>query len=175
MNNKLLAIDEFQLYERLPNDNREDVENKQQIAIELALLDLQNILGRNLYFTILHNRDNSSYQELLIGSEFEYQDVMYEHSGVKRILSKLAYSRYVFDINSNHTSFGLHERMGENSQAVNFNKVKEISKQARVDASEMWELSKLYLDNSELKQITTQPNKSDAFGSPNFETMGRRW
>lgn len=174
--NNLITVEEFNLYEKLPFDNREDVVQKQEKAIEGGQMDFQKVAGKNLYFDIFSNKNAPEFTYLMIGSNFMVDDIQYSHSGVKRVVSKFAYARYVYDINTNHTAFGLHERIGENSQSVHHAKIKEISRQAQVDANDMWELVELYLNNlpegTESKTIMTNPEYKDAiFGNFKYRIL----
>lgn len=172
----MITVEEFNLFEKLPFDNRADVIQKQEKAIEGGQMDFQKLAGNNLYFDILANRNAPEYTYLMVGSNFVVDGIQYTHPGVKKVVSKFAYSRYVYDINTNHTPFGMHERAGENSQAVHYSKLKEISRQAQVDASDMWELVELYLkhlpEDTETKTINTRPQYKDAiFGNFKYRIL----
>ncbi|MEE1963557.1 hypothetical protein V1387_12740 [Allomuricauda taeanensis] len=172
----LITVEEFNLYEKLPFDNRADIIKKIEKAIEGGQMDFQKVAGNNLYFDIHANRNAPEFTYLMVGSNFIVDNIQYTHPGVKRVVSKFAYSRYVYDINTNHTAFGMQERIGENSQAVHYAKLKEISRQAQVDANDMWELVELYLkylpEDTETKNITTRPQHKDAvFGNFKYRIL----
>ncbi|WP_228235967.1 hypothetical protein [Allomuricauda sp. M10] len=172
----LITVEEFILYEKLPFDNRVDIIQKQEKAIEGGQMDFQKVAGNSLYFDLLSNKNAPEFIYLMIGSNFIVDGIQYTHPGVKKVVSKFAFSRYVYDINTNHTAFGIQERVGENSQAVHYAKIKEISRQAQVDASDMWELVELYLkhlpEDTETKNITTRPQYKDAvFGNFKYRIL----
>lgn len=172
----LLTVEEFILFEKLPFDNRTDIIQKQEKAIEGGEMDFRQIVGNSLYFDILANKNAPEYTYLMIGSNFTVDGIQYSHPGVKKVVSKFAYARYVYDINTNHTAFGMQERIGDNSQAVHHAKLKEISRQAQTDANDMWELVELYLKNlpedTDTKTITTRPEYKDAiFGNFKYRIL----
>ena len=160
----IITISEFVNFEHLPFDNREDVENKMKTAIENAELDLQKVLGSDLFFDIKSNKATPSYSDLLEGSTFFKNGYEYSHNGIKSVLSKYTLSRYVYALNSNYTPFGLHERIGENSQNVNFSSIKEQSKQAQIDAGDLYDMVQLYLEANS-SQFT-------AYNSSNVDGLG---
>lgn len=125
-------------------------ENKIKEVIQLAKLDLQNLIGFSFYNYVDSNKETLN--DLLNGSDFEYNGLTVSHLGLKSILADLAYSRLMMQINVNITPFGSTIKDSQDSTPTDRKTLYELQNQAKIDASQKWDVVKKYvMCNSELK------------------------
>ncbi len=117
---------------------RSDIEANRQISssvydqvlnqyIEDAqFLDLQELLGAELYNDIIANEANHT--DLLDGSTYTYKGVSYTHVGLKRVLVYYSYARYIRFGSNTDTPFGVVEKQTPDSTNVNKNDRQEVYK-----------------------------------------------
>ncbi|MGD2113420.1 MAG: hypothetical protein PVG07_00095 [Acidobacteriota bacterium] len=114
-------------------------------AISLAQQsDLLEILGE-FYFDVIKNAAEASYSELMNGSEFEYNGESFEHAGIKKLLADYAYSRYIYMKPVNDTAFGFIVKETQDGTPVDRNYLKDMQKQAQVDAGVKFKFIELYI------------------------------
>ena len=106
--------------------------------------DLLNILG-DFYFDVVKNQSEGTYSDLMDGSTFTYNGYEYEHAGIKRLLADYSYSRFASGGNINFTPFGIHKKLSNDSEPIDRNTVKDISKQAQVDAGIKFKFIEYYI------------------------------
>jgi hypothetical protein len=141
MNNLITAV-EFATYR---NISQKLDTAKIDEAISLAQQsDLVEILGE-FYFNVVRNAEETSFDDLMSGSEFTYNGLSYEHAGIKALLADYAYSRFIYMANVNLTPFGVQKKFTEDSEGVDRNTIKDLSKQAQVDAGVKFKFIELYL------------------------------
>lgn len=141
----LITADEFASLKRI--SKKYDL-SKVEDSILRAHHDLRNLLGSAFFFDIIANQNEDQYQELLNGTDFEAYSMFFEHEGLKSLLADFAYSRYLYEINVNHSPFGLTVKNSTDSEPVDRNMIKDLVKQNNQDADEKWKLIKLYLETS---------------------------
>lgn len=104
-------------------------------AVELAEnSDLNDILG-DFFFDVVKNQAAENYADLMAGAEFTYEGENYIHKGIKALLADYTYARFIYMINVSLTPFGAVTKFSQDSQGVDRNTIKDLSKQAQVDAS----------------------------------------
>ena len=114
-------------------------------AIDLAQQsDLLQILG-DFYFDVVKNKAEASYSDLMDGSTFTYNDYEYVHAGIKKLLADYTMSRFASGGNINFTPFGLHKKLSNDSEPIDRNTVKDISRQAQVDAGVKFKFIEYYI------------------------------
>lgn len=114
-------------------------------AVSLAQQsDLIEILG-DFYFDVMKNALVEAWLPLMNGSEFEYNGEEYEHAGIKRLLADYTYSRFVYMVNINATPFGFQKKFTEDSEGIDRNTIKDLSKQAQVDAGIKFKFIEYYI------------------------------
>lgn len=114
-------------------------------AISLAQQsDLLEILG-DFYFDVVKNATEASFKDLIDGSEFTYQGLTYEHAGIKRLLADFAFARYLYTVNVNLTPFGAVSKLSQDSEGIDRNTIKDLSKQAQIDAGVKFRFIEKYL------------------------------
>lgn len=114
-------------------------------AISLAQQsDLVEILG-DFYFDVVKNANELAYAELMDGSEFTYEGDEYEHAGIKKLLADYTYARFVYMGNVNLTPFGIQKKFTQDSEGVDRNLIKDLAKQAQVDAGNKFRFIEYYI------------------------------
>lgn len=141
MNNLITAI-EFSTFR---NISKKLDTAKIDEAISLAQQsDLIGILGE-FYFDVINNKDEPEWGDLLNGDIFTYNNEEFEHSGIKRLLADYAYSRFIYMINVNLTPFGAVSKIMNNSEKIERNTIKDIAKQAQIDAGIKFKFIEKYI------------------------------
>lgn len=153
----LITRSQLQQYKQVSNTPHDDKLNEQ--IRDAQLLDLQPILGENLYNKIL--ADTASYTALLDGGTYEYEGVTYTNYGLRMVLSYFAYARYIYFGSQIDTPFSLVEKLNDNSRPVEQPQKKTIYQMNRDAAYQLWLNVENYLirtNNADFK--TCKPKKS---------------
>lgn len=142
----IITADEFKTYRDV--GNKVDTDKIEDIIRITQSTDLFKLLG-NFLFDVLNNLVEPTYEDLLEGSEFtdENGNTLIQE-GLKRLVSDLAYARYLYLVNVNFTPFGATVKTSDSSEPVERNILRDISKQTQIDANIKWELIKSYLDSN---------------------------
>lgn len=144
--NKILTATEIKLYK----DIGEKIDEKKinPIIEQAQITELKDRLGSDFYFDVLANLNTPEYQDLLSGSTFTYNGVVYYQDGLKALTSDYFMSKYVLAINTNFTPFGSTVKLSSDSQPTERNTLKDVSTQQMQLAGARWEIIKLYLDSN---------------------------
>lgn len=127
----IITAVEFAAFRNISKKLDEDKVNE---AIMLAQeSDLQDSLGE-FYFELVENLENPDFADLLVGVSFTYNGRDYVHHGIKKYLADLVYARYIMNLNINLTPFGVQTKFTDDSSAVDRMTIRDISKQAQMDA-----------------------------------------
>lgn len=122
-------------------------EGKVSMSITQAHTDLREVLGDAFYFDLVKNKDEAAYGDLLNGSEFNVDGNVYIHEGIKSLLADYSYARYLYEVNINHSPFGMVQKNSQDSEPIDRNMIKDLVKQVNQDASRKFELIRTYLDS----------------------------
>lgn len=144
MDNLFITFQEFVDEKKIsgkPNEKKINQAIKQAQAV-----DLKKMLGL-FYFFLVKNYANES--DLMNGSGFVYNEMNISHLGIKNVLIDLAYSRYIIDVNVNLNAFGANTKETSNGSAVDRLTLKELSKQAQIDAGYKFKDVVLYIESVE--------------------------
>ena len=106
--------------------------------------DLVEILG-DFYFDVVKNASENDWADLMNGSEFEYCGDTFIHAGIKKMLADYTYSRFVYMVNINATPFGFQKKFTDDSEGIDRNTIKDLSKQAQVDAGIKFKFIEYYI------------------------------
>ncbi|MEC4048763.1 hypothetical protein OX284_004920 [Flavobacterium sp. SUN046] len=124
-------------------------EKKINSLIEMAQsTDLKELLSARFYFDLLDNQNEENYQDLLSGCTFQFLGVNYYQDGLKALLCDYVMAKYVLQVNTNFTPFGVTIKTSENSEPVDRNTLKDIAVQNTQLAGSRFEIIKLYLDTN---------------------------
>lgn len=138
--------------------------DKVEESITQAHSDLSEVLGGAFYFDVINNKDDAEYQELLNGGTYVFNSNTYKHAGLKSLVADYTYSRYLYVANINHTPFGMTQKNGQDSEAVNRNILKDMIKQNNKDASMKWLLIENYLqENKETFTVWANQQTNDGY------------
>lgn len=138
----LITVTEFATFRQI--SKKIDTEKANE-AIGLAQKsDLYDILG-DFYFDVLKNNAEATYTNLMTGSEFEYEGEEFKHDGIKALLADYSYARYIYLLNVNITPFGAQQKFTQDSTGIDRNVIKDISKQAQIDAGIKFKTIRKYL------------------------------
>lgn len=118
----------------------------QQHIDDAELVDLKPLLGEKLYLHLVANSGDTIYVDLLNGGEYTYNDFIYNHPGLKRVLCEFAYARITFFGNEKSTPFGLVEKNYQDGNMVSRDRAKERFKASQQVAFQLWNDVRSFLD-----------------------------
>ncbi|WP_048331007.1 DUF6712 family protein [Bizionia psychrotolerans] len=140
--NNLITAQEFAAFR---NISKKIDTSKVDESISLAQsVDLMDILG-DFLFDVIENKDDVGYTDLMSGSTFTINNQNYIQAGLKSLIADLTYARYMYIINTNITPFGAQSKFTDDSQPVDRNFLKDITKQTQIDASIKFKMIDKYL------------------------------
>lgn len=139
---KIITVEEFATFRDIGKKHDDDKINENILLAQES--DLFDILG-DFYFDVLKNKDETNYAELMDGSTFIYCDEEFIHKGIKALLSDYVYARHIYMINVNLTPFGAQKKFTDDSEGVERITLKDISKQAQLDASFKFQTIEKYI------------------------------
>ncbi|OCK42529.1 hypothetical protein BA195_10155 [Tenacibaculum soleae] len=165
--NNIITAKEFAEYR---NISKKIDEGKINECIKLAQsVDLFDVLN-DFYFDLLQGVNEPEYNELMSGGTFTSEGKNYYQEGLKSLLADYTYSRYIYVINTNHTSFGYQQKYTEDSQPVDRNFIKDVVKQTQIDASIKFKMIDKYLQTN--KAIFPRYSNNN---NPDINTFGQRF
>ncbi|WP_431137473.1 hypothetical protein [Psychroserpens mesophilus] len=163
----LLSVGEFSTFKNISKKNDKD---KIEQCIKLAQsVDLVDVLG-DFYFDLINNINTSSYSDLINGSSFTIDGDDYTQAGIKSYLADLTYARYLYEINTNQTPFGLQQKFTNDSQPVDRNFIRDLVKQSQQDASIKFNMIDKYLQEN-----NTTFSRYCKGNNPNINTFGQKF
>jgi len=186
--NRIITAEEFADYRNISKKLNTDKINE---AIGQAQQsDLLGIMG-DFYFDVMNNLTNDDYQNLLNGCDFTYTDcnqeevsvshegikaqeeVSVSHEGIKALLADYVYARYITMININLTPFGAVSKSMNDSEKVDRTVLRDLSKQAQIDASYKWKYIEMYIKENEdlFPAYNRKTKRAKKFNSLNFDVI----
>ncbi len=152
MYQNLITIEDIQTLKDIGKKNEATsakLADKANPVITQAHDDLREYLGVNFYFDVLANQDNPDYQDLLSGSTFTIAGqspvITYYQTGLKAMLIDLFMARYLPQINTNITPFGVTVKQSQDSEPTDRAILQDRAKEQTQMAGSKWELIKMYL------------------------------
>ena len=127
----LITVEEFATFRNI--SKKQDSQKIEEAIRQAQQSDLISILG-DFYFDVLKYAEVAGWLPLMNGSEFTYNNEDFEHAGIKSLLADYAYARYIYTKPINDTSFGIVIKESQDSSPADRNILKDMQKQAQVDA-----------------------------------------
>lgn len=138
---KLITRNDIAKYRQVSKTPNDDKLN--EMILDAQILDLQPLLGENLYNQILANP--AYHEELLAGGVYEVDGIDYTNYGLKMVLAYFAYARHIMFSSVTDTPFSVVEKLTDNSRPVETSSKKTIYGLNRDAAFQIWENVKKYL------------------------------
>ncbi|MDP2686448.1 MAG: hypothetical protein Q8O62_04450 [Aequorivita sp.] len=139
-------------------------------CIKLAQsVDLFDVMG-DFYFDLLENKTNEDYENLFSGSTFIIDGKNFIQEGIKSLLADYTYARFIYKINTNITPFGATTKLSDNSEPIDRNLLKDLTKQTMIDADVKFRIIDKYLKANS----TTFPRYRSG-NNPNITTYSQRF
>lgn len=135
-------IAQYRQISKTPHDDK-----LKEAILDAQLLDLQPLLGENLYNKI--TSEPESYAELMSGGPYEHDGIDYMNYGLKMVLAYFAHARYLMFSSAIDTPFSVVEKLNENSRPVDISTKKAGYQVNREAAMKLWENVQLYLVRTE--------------------------
>ena len=115
---------------------------------ETQFLDLQPLLGPNMYNDLLRNYTDVKYTTLLDGGTYTYNAITYTNIGLKVVLAHYTYARHAKFGSVVDTPFSLVEKTTENSQPVSEKSKQVLFKGNQQIAYRYWVNVEAFLDRN---------------------------
>ena len=131
-------IAKYRQISKTPNDGKLN-----EMILDAQILDLQPIIGENLYNKLLASPQD--HEELLEGGIYEADGIGYTNYGLKMVLAYFAYARYMMFSSVTDTPYSVVEKLNPDSRPVDTVAKKTIYSLNRDAAFTIWENVKRYL------------------------------
>lgn len=141
----LITADEF--FAMRDISIKKDAKKIDEYVLLSEMGDFRKLLGK-FYFVLKANVDLPAYETLVNGGEFEVGNIKYFHLGLKVVLADYVYSRYVLNRNVQDVPFGFVTKRTDNGDPVDRNTLRDLSRQAQIDAQDKFDLIKLYMEDN---------------------------
>lgn len=165
--NNLLSAGEFATYKSISKKiDKDKIEDSIKLAQSVDLID---VLG-DFYFDLIENLSNEDYYNLINGSSFTCNGKTFKQEGIKSYLADLTYARFLYEINTNFTPFGLQQKFTQDSQPVDRNTVRDMVKQSQIDSSIKFKMIDKYLQSN--KELFNRYKNNN---NPNINTFGQKY
>lgn len=166
----LITASEFATYRNISQKLDEAKINEDISLAEQS--DLVQILG-DFYFDVVENATNENWLTLMNGGSFEYLGYKYTHAGIKKLLADYTYARYVYSKNINDTAFGFVGKNYQDGTPVDRNVLKDLAKQAQMDAGTKFKYIELYLlsEQTLFSRYCKNKNKGTSFLTQRFSKL----
>ena len=120
--------------------------------------DLCPLLGYDFYFDLLANKDETNYALLMDGGNFDVNGCTWTMAGIKAILTEFTWGRYTYIGSYNDTPNGNTIKTFEFSNPTPNADRKDIWKESKQRANALFEVVKVYLDNSDFDKWKSSCN-----------------
>jgi len=119
-----------------------------QFVKEAQFMDIEPLIGNEMYNDLLNNPDNVVNNELLEGGMYTYSGKTYTNVGLKVILIHYAYARYVKFGSYTDTAFSFVQKLNPESEPVSDKQKQVIFKQNQQIAFKYWANVRDFLDRN---------------------------
>ncbi len=113
---------------------------------EAQEFDLRPIVNEDFFNSLLENSTNPAWQELLEEGVYEYRDKRYRHSGLKKVLSYFAYSRYILKRNITDSSHNFVIKKTPHGEPLSAEERRDFYYRYQKDAHTLFDNVKIFLD-----------------------------
>ena len=142
----LITRTDIAQYVQISDSIYDDVLN--QHILDAQFSDIQKLIGSDFYNDLARNYTADNYQTLLNGGIYDYNGITYTNVGLKAVLVRYFYSRYVLFGGYTDTPFSFVEKLNDNSKIVDNNGKKTVSKMNEQMSFTYWENVKQFLDRN---------------------------
>jgi hypothetical protein len=147
MPTRLINRTDISEYRQISDSVNDKVLNPQ--IDDAQFLDVQKLLGERFYNDLIINSATTANAALLSGGVYNYNGITYTNHGLKAVIIRYAYARYILFGSFIDSPFSLVEKLSsQDSQAVSSTDKKNISKSNQQAAFVYWENVKLFLDRN---------------------------
>ena len=131
--NLLISLADFEPIRQLTSNL--DVKKLNPYIQEAQNFDLRPVLGEAFFYDLLANSDDSIYQDLLNGKEYQNaNDETVAFEGLAAALKYFAYARYIESSNTHSTAYGLVSKTNDFSQQAQEKTIARMVTNARSSA-----------------------------------------
>lgn len=113
---KLITRTDIREYKQVSNTLHDDVLNP--CIIDAQFIDIQKLLGVELYEDLIANSTDVKYTALLDGGSYTYSGNTYNNVGLKAVIAHYAYARYILFGSNIDTPFSFVGKTNGDSEKV---------------------------------------------------------
>lgn len=114
---------------------------------------------------LIDNKDNPDYEELYKGGIYTYKGKRQINLGVDKLIASYAMVRYLMDINSTPTAFGVVQKLNQDSNPVPQATIRDMVRQESIDADKILKGLLQYISNH--PQLSKEYEKECGYGPSN--------
>ena len=131
-----------------------------QLAAEVQVVDLQNLIGFSFYQDLVQNPATIPNAALLDGGSYTAGGVTYIYSGLKYVLAYFFYARYILVSFKKDTYGGMVSKKFEDSFQLNNGDEANLAKDNRITAFKYWEECQAFIreNSSDYPYYCEDPN-----------------
>ncbi len=116
---------------------------------EAQEFDLRPLVCEDFFNSLLINHAAPAWQELLEESNYEHLGENYQHSGLKKVLSYFAYSRYILKHNITDSSHNFVIKKTPHGEPLSLEERRNFYYSYRADANTLFDNVKTFLDRKQ--------------------------
>jgi hypothetical protein len=161
---KLITRAQIQQYKQLSNSNNNEKLN--QIILDSQFIDLRPLLGDRLYNDILAKvaANETTYDDLLNGSTYTYQNITYSNYGLRVVLANYIYARWIMEGDVIDNPFGATIKLDNpHSQTLSINTKKQLNTLNKNTAYNYWLNVQDFLIRTEVELFKNCTRRKNTF------------
>lgn len=142
----------------------------EEMANEIQVEDLQNLIGFDFYQDLIQNPTKTAYAELLDGGTYEYNSITYIFKGLKYVLAYLFFAKYIKHSGIEDTFGGFVKKNFEDSRETNQGEKKNYHNDFRKIAFKYWDECTCYMkaNSSDFPYYYTDPLPRRCWNGDNY-------
>lgn len=164
----LITRSDIARYKQIAKSSYDDKLNEQ--ILDAQLLDLQPLLGENLFQSIMTAPE--PHTDLLNGCIYEHDRISYQNYGLKMVLAYFAYARYTMFSSVIDTPFSMVEKLNDSSRPTEPLAKKTVYNLNREAAMQLWGNVQNYMTRTGYPYYTTACRNSSATGGFRIKKIG---
>lgn len=156
LNQPLITRNDIARYRQISKSSNDAKLN--EMILDAQLLDLQPLIGENLYNKLLANP--ADFEELLDGGIYETDGIGYTNYGLKMVVVYFAYARYIMFSSVTDTPYSVVEKLNDDSRPADISSKKTIYSLNRDAAFQIWKNVKKCLSRTQHPDFNHCPDTS---------------
>lgn len=144
----LITIEDLRLIRPI-TQNVSDLNSIEPYIEEAEQADLKNLLGAELYYDLVKNKNDGKYSDFLNGKEYQNsKGNTLAFAGLKKTLAYFAYARLILNDNLKHTNSGMVFKRNEYSEQPSSKSIADKAQNAKAMAMNFWQDCEAFLNHN---------------------------